>query len=51
MKTGAPRETSSYNRQSTTASSCAATCTEPDGHLIELGQANRDFLKERGLLE
>jgi catechol 2,3-dioxygenase-like lactoylglutathione lyase family enzyme len=24
---------------------------DPDGHLIELGQSNRDFLKERGLLE
>ena len=24
---------------------------DPDGHLIEVGQANRDFLKERGLLE
>ncbi len=23
---------------------------DPDGHLIEVGQANRDFLKERGLL-
>ncbi len=24
---------------------------DPDGHLIEVGQSNRDFLKERGLLE
>ncbi len=23
---------------------------DPDGHLIEVGQANRDFLKERGVL-
>jgi catechol 2,3-dioxygenase-like lactoylglutathione lyase family enzyme len=23
----------------------------PDGHLIEVGQSNRDFLKEHGLLE
>ncbi|HUA10391.1 MAG TPA: VOC family protein [Solirubrobacteraceae bacterium] len=24
---------------------------DPDGHLIEVGQSNRDFLKELGLLE
>ena len=24
---------------------------DPDGHLIEVGQANRDLLKERGLLD
>ena len=24
---------------------------DPDGHLIEVGQSNRDFLKERGLLK